>query len=197
MKVLIIPLGYNCGISFILKNYLKLSYESNPLEWNTSYDFDKVVELIKNKFINYNTYDIYPLVLESTDEFSYKNNYYNIIFNHDAEYNHEKQKKIINIGKNIEKYNRRINRLYEKIELTDIIIFVRAGPNIGFDDKLSVNLDNNNNPFPMDCNVNNNLNELRNLYPEKITYAFHINNQETFDNIINQIKEILKNNELI
>jgi hypothetical protein len=94
MKVLIIPLGYNCGISYILKNYLKLSYESTPLEWNTSYDFNKVVELIKNKFINYNTYDIYPLVLESTDEFSYKNNYYNIIFNHDAEYNHEKKKKL-------------------------------------------------------------------------------------------------------
>jgi hypothetical protein len=197
MKVLIIPLGYNCGISYILKNYLKLSYESTPLEWNTSYDFNKVVELIKNKFINYNTYDIYPLVLESTDEFSYKNNYYNIIFNHDAEYNHEKKKKIINIDKNIEKYNRRINRLYEKIELTDIIIFIRAGPNISFDDKLVVNLDNNNNPFPMDYDINNNLNELKNLYPEKITYAFHINNQETFDNIINQIKEILKNNELI
>jgi hypothetical protein len=49
----------------------------------------------------------------------------------------------------------------------------------------------------MDYDINNNLNELKNLYPEKITYAFHINNQETFDNIINQIKEILKNNELI
>jgi hypothetical protein len=198
MKVLIIPLGHNCGISFILKDYLGLYYEYTPLEWNTSYDFNKVVELIKNKFNNYNSYEIYPSILESTSDISYKNNYYNIIFNHDVEYNHETKKNYLYINKNIEKYNRRINRLYQKIELTDIIIFVRTGPNILFDNnKLSVNLDNNGLPSPTDYNVNENLNDLKNLYPTKITYAFYINNQETFDNTTNHIKEILKDNELI
>jgi hypothetical protein len=100
-----IPIGIDCDVAkFLIRhNVRKMAF---PFDWNVSYN--GVSKCFDNNFTNFS-------------EHSNKNNKYDVYFHHDFENN-------TTINLDIEKYNRRCDRLINILETTDdTIIFIRKG----------------------------------------------------------------------
>jgi len=195
-KYTIIPLGFNCSVTVILEKIHNSTYERSPFEWNSSKSIDKIVELFSNNFDNFINEDIIPSNYFDSPV-AYRNEYYDIIFNHDQTFDSEKKLYYFDKKNIIEKYNRRIKRIYEKINEADTILFLRVSPNVDFrDNKLSVNLFHGN-PYPTDEDAINKLNKLKDLFSDKNIEIYYINTEETFNNFITFYNDLKQQNNYI
>ena len=183
-KILLIPIGYNCSITEIINMHINIIHERTPFEWNTSKNIDSIISLFKNNFDGFINENIIPDYLDNKQN-AFFNDKYNIIFNHDTKFDKNNKQYYFNKTIIMEKYNRRIKRLLEKIKIADILLFVRQSQNVDFRNKtLSVNLLNNK-PYPTDENALQKLHEFKNMYNDKeviISYIDCDNELDKFNN---------------
>ncbi len=195
-KILLIPIGYNCSITEIINMHTNIIHERTPFEWNTSKNIDSIISLFKNNFDGFINENIIPDYLDNKQN-AFFNDKYNIVFNHDTKFDKNNKQYYFNKTIILEKYNRRIKRLLEKIKIADILLFVRQSQNVDFRNKtLSVNLLNNK-PYPTDENALQKLHEFKNMYNDKEVIISYIDCENELDKFNKLIIELSINNEFI
>lgn len=153
-----------------------------------------LIEMIKNNFDGFiENLEIPTARFES--EVAYRNKKYDIIFNHDMSYDDYNKNFFFDKLMLQEKYLRRISRLIKKIDMSDILIFVRTSPNFQFcynSDKsvqYSVNYVNNN-PYPIDNEWVDTMRKFHDLYNNKKVITYYIFSREMCDSMISEILQI-------
>lgn len=119
---LVISLGEDCACSGWLRRFSLQKY-SYPFDWLSNADFETRINLIINDFQDFLNYDdIKFMNIENpTIHDSYKDIKYNFHYYHDFEKNIPLS---ISYDEVKEKYDRRIKRLYDKIEASNSMLFV-------------------------------------------------------------------------
>lgn len=124
-NVQVISLGSDCEIAHQLRRH-KISEAYFPLDWVRSEDIDKVGELLQHGFSRFlETEYLEEIGKNEVDNPPRKaifNNQYKILFVHDFALDQEKTDKDV-----LEKYKRRIIRLYAALKSHDKIYFFRKG----------------------------------------------------------------------
>ncbi|MBQ8635879.1 hypothetical protein IJ425_06985 [bacterium] len=152
---LIFSLGAACPCSETLRrNYLQVC--SFPLDWVAGSTFSNQIDFLLNNFERYFEKEDLEFVSDDNGSFDsrcnvYKNNFNQLIFNHDLIHDIDFNK-AYTIAK--EKYDRRIARLYEKInEAKDILIVYIQAPHT--------------NSQPDNPNLEETINKINSKYPDK------------------------------
>lgn len=191
MNIAIIPIGYNCTISFILSDDLHINYQRSPFEWNTSENLEKIIQLFKNNFKNFVSESIIPDG-DFKIECAYNNPEYNIVFNHDMSQHNGLL--YFDKAKLLEKYARRIKRIYGNINTADIVIIVRTSPNVGRDNKKTTFNLVYGNPNPTDLNAKELMNEFKKIYPNKNIITYYIDTEESYNMFCSDMKKYIGDN---
>ena len=195
MIINIIPLGFNCTVSYILRNVLNINTARTPFEWNTTIKIDDVIKLFNNKFDNFINED-FITITENDGEIAYHNNY-NIVFQHDAIHDPNTKKWYLNKEVTCNKYRRRISRLFENIEKADLVIFIRISLCIVYhtnDDIRVSNIITDLNDTPEEIKK---LDQLKNIFSNKNVEILYINTQEDLDNLYKYINNLKDDNQFI
>lgn len=118
----------NCCISADSLNRNNLRIESLPLDWIKPVTLEKAVDFISSEFLNF--LDLKDLSVFSQDEKNIycKNNENNLLFIHDFPLNKEICETFDDVKR---KYNRRIQRLYQRMKMFKHILFLHiVEPNV-------------------------------------------------------------------
>lgn len=129
----IISLGFFCSVASELKR-IGIRDCSSPFDWVISEDIFKIIQLINNNFKDFLSINY----LEQNKNYPnyYKNIKYKIQFFHDFNEHQACEEQLPTIQ---EKYNRRINRLYENIK--EPTLFIRYIYNQQEYDNIEKNID--------------------------------------------------------
>jgi hypothetical protein len=127
-KVLLVPMGARCGISFLLEN-LHIYLPRTPFEWMTTLNLRSLIMMLQNEFRDFLRKDHIPILTKKFEDgqIAFENDY-GIRFEHDARHDKENNCFVIDEAeqdKILEKYDRRCKRLLKNIQEADKIIFVR------------------------------------------------------------------------
>lgn len=200
---LFISIGEDCACTSYLRN-CKLQFSSFPFDWLTHATFEKRIEILCNDFHNFlNIEDLYYLNYDKNphNHFdSYGNKLNDFHFYHDFAQDTPLEVSYPDVR---EKYNRRIERLYQKINQAKKVLFVwfsrdKVLSNQQLTDALSklTNKFSNTdvNLLVLENNFDKTCNEIRKTEISKnITkYSFNI----TTNNFDNALDECMGNKEL-
>lgn len=122
----IIPLGSTCSVAYQLRR-LGLRNFAFPFDWIRINNLSLVTDLMENNFVNFLDLQNYEF-LEVSHKFEVNNKMISYIYqNQFCRFYHEFDKYIDNSNfmKFKEKYNRRIERLYQIIRVKKKILFIR------------------------------------------------------------------------
>lgn len=114
--VLFISLGQQCGVSYNLEKY-GWKGETLPFDWIRTPNFSYVVKLIETRFKDFLNPELLEYNNKEEVKFYFKNKMTKCEFVHECEDN--------NFSDILSKYQRRIDRFYEKIKTFNKIIFIR------------------------------------------------------------------------
>jgi len=117
-----ISLGANCTVARRLDTKKLRSY-AFPFDWLRTPQFDSIILLLKNSFKDF--LNTGYLIANNTEKNITVNTLYDITFTHDFENYSTFIAK--DLGSVQEKYNRRINRLYETLRSNKHVYFMRSG----------------------------------------------------------------------
>jgi len=119
-----IPLGTTCSIAYNLKKY-NLRKATYPFDWIRINNLNNVSKLLNNNFDNFLNFDKFKFK-KISNKFMVNNNMESYIYSNDyCTFFHEFNSHKIDNQDFINKYKRRINRLYELLRLHNQITFIR------------------------------------------------------------------------
>lgn len=120
----IISLGSNCACTLFLR-HVGLQKESFPFDWLSSHSFEARVLLLANGFKNFFNREDFVMTKKNTSNDGqadiYRNNKTGFFFHHDFPSDCSLEDVFCEVNK---KYERRIKRLYDKIETSKRVLFV-------------------------------------------------------------------------
>ena len=127
-----VPIGIDCCIAYQLKK-LNLRHFSLPLDWSYIKNISSVIEMFNDNFLSFLDISMYEIIKIKSNNFSYnktneisqyklKHKKYNIILPHEL-----KSLDANEIQLFINRYDRRIKRLFELYNQPTKIIFIRLG----------------------------------------------------------------------
>jgi hypothetical protein len=127
-----VPIGIDCCIAYQLQK-LNLRHFSLPLDWIYIKNISSVIELFNDNFLYFLDITMYEIIKIKSNNFSYnktneisqyklKHKKYNIILPHELQSLEPDKIQLF-----INRYNRRIKRLFELNNQSKKIIFIRLG----------------------------------------------------------------------
>jgi hypothetical protein len=164
-----ISLGDACSVAYQLQQN-RLKKESLPFDWIRVNNFKDVINIFKDNFSNFcdidslqlikktNNFpivnDIFPNENNNSETYVYHHKIYNIDFFHDF---HTDIKNLDTVKNFVDKYNRRIIRLYDILKSNNEIIFIRD------ENKYSINNETINMFIQLMNEINPNMNYKLNI----------------------------------
>lgn len=127
-----IPIGIDCCIAYQLKQ-LNLRHFSLPLDWSYIKNISSIIDIFNDNFLSFLDISMYEIIKIKSNNYSYnktneishyklKHKKYNIILPHEL-----KSLDTTEIQLFINRYNRRIKRLFELNNQPKKLIFIRLG----------------------------------------------------------------------
>lgn len=150
--VVYVSLGSTCSIAYNLRE-LNLRDNAYPFDWIRILNLNNVSNLLENNFDGFLDVNNYNFIKYSED-FMINDNYGTYIYDNGyCKFYHEFDKPLeeCDIDSFIDKYKRRINRLYDLLNSDEEIIFIR-------EELRSVNINKINNFIETIRNINENIN---------------------------------------